>query len=112
MQYQGFADGVKTVLDIVHGVHHGIRFSTHSLRRGGCQFFYRLGVDIDSIRIWGRWKSDAVWLYLMDLPAESARGTVSWLNFQFDGAISRFLPHFTKPNTSSFQFFKFHNKIR
>lgn len=40
------------------------RYSTHSFRRGGCSFAHEIGLDSDSLKIHGMWKSVAYQNYL------------------------------------------------
>ena len=40
------------------------RFSIHSLRDGGANFLFRVGVDLSYIRRFGRWKSSTFAIYL------------------------------------------------
>jgi len=44
------------------------RFGTHSLRRGGAQALAMGGWSLDAIKFFGRWLSNAVELYLLDIP--------------------------------------------
>jgi hypothetical protein len=39
-------------------------YAMHSFRRGGCTLAHQLGVDPDSIKIHGKWRSDAYQAYL------------------------------------------------
>ena len=42
-------------------------YNTHSFRAGCCVDLHKLGVDLNFIKIFGRWKSNAVFTYLKDL---------------------------------------------
>ena len=44
------------------------RFGTHSLRRGGAQALAMGGWSLDAIKFFGRWLSNAIELYLLDIP--------------------------------------------
>jgi hypothetical protein len=44
------------------------RFGTHSLRRGGAQALALAGWPLESIKFFGRWLSDAIEQYLLDIP--------------------------------------------
>lgn len=46
-------------------------FSTHSLRRGGASWLLSVGVPVETIKVLGDWKSNAVFKYL--LPSDSQR---------------------------------------
>ena len=46
----------------------GHLYGTHSLRRGGAQALARAGWTLADIKFFGRWLSDAVELYLLDVP--------------------------------------------
>ena len=46
----------------------GELFGTHSLRRGGAQALAMAGWPIDLIKAFGRWLSDAIEVYLLDIP--------------------------------------------
>ena len=64
-QYQSYLRFIKTMvlgLGLV-GV-----FATHSLRRGGCQALCLAGWTRDEIKLYGRWLSDAIDVYLLDAP--------------------------------------------
>ena len=43
-------------------------FATHSLRRGGCQALCLAGWTRDEKKLYGRWLSDAIDIYLLDAP--------------------------------------------
>ena len=45
-------------------------YSSHSLRRGGAQFLRDAGVPRDLIKLMGRWKSDAVDVYMRSASKE------------------------------------------
>lgn len=47
------------------------RILTHSLRTGGASALHAAGVDADTIRMHGRWASDAYQAYLREAPATS-----------------------------------------
>lgn len=46
-------------------------FGTHSLRRGGAQALAVAGYTLEQIKFFGRWLSDAVELYLLQMPMET-----------------------------------------
>ena len=58
--------GIDTLTD--EGLH---RFGTHSLRRGGAQALARAGWPMDVIKTFGRWLSDAVELYTLEVPLQT-----------------------------------------
>ena len=54
---------------VLHGLLAGVvtdpgLFSLHSFRRGGATLAFKQGVDLQSIKALGTWRSDAVWAYL------------------------------------------------
>ena len=55
---------------------HKRRFGSHSARRGGAQALARAGVRIDLIKLWGRWKSNAVDRYLEEAALEGRGGSM------------------------------------
>ena len=55
----------------------GELFGSHSLRRGGAQALARAGWSIDLIKAFGRWLSDAIEVYLLEVPLESFGGQLA-----------------------------------
>ena len=47
-------------------------YTLHSHRRGGASFAYYAGVPISAIKHHGTWTSDAVYVYLLSLPAQQS----------------------------------------
>ena len=69
LAYDGMLRKIRDLLeDIDVQVKENDRFAygTHSLRRGGAQSLARGGWTISMIQRWGRWKSDAVWVYIQE----------------------------------------------
>jgi integrase len=52
------------------GVPHPELYAAHSLRRGGATHAARIGVPMRLIQVMGRWKSDAVRLYMYASPEQ------------------------------------------
>ena len=47
------------------------RWGGHSCRRGGAQFFHRMGVPLSATKHMGRWGSDAIYRYLEELEVDT-----------------------------------------
>ena len=56
---------IKKWLKVI-GVQDTSRYGSHSLRRGGCSAAMLAKVNLHTIKRHGRWKSDAVYLYMVD----------------------------------------------
>jgi hypothetical protein len=56
---------IKNWLKVI-GVQDTSLYGSHSLRRGGCSAAMLAKVNIHTIKRHGRWKSDAVYLYMVD----------------------------------------------
>ena len=60
------AEQVRTVLKrTLHDLGlEAVLYNTHSYRAGRTVDLYKLGVDLNSIKIFGRWHSNAIYAYL------------------------------------------------
>ena len=75
-------------------------FSGHSLRKGAAVSAVSKGISRNEIKLLGRWKSDAVDIYINDLPQATLSANLLALNSRFlDPATSRSAP--LGPSTSS-----------
>ena len=52
-------------------------YGSHSARRGGAQALARAGVLRDLIKLWGRWRSNAVDVYLEEAALRAAEQTIA-----------------------------------
>ena len=41
------------------------KFMFHSFRRGGCQYGFQRGEQVQDLKIWGGWASDAIKAYVL-----------------------------------------------
>lgn len=75
LNYSGFLGGIRSLLQLlqidIEDSDGKNLFGTHSFRRGGAQALASAGWPIDLIQRWGRWASDAIYLYVMDQSFEN-----------------------------------------